>query len=138
MFYLLIPIAASDLAQISYQYNEPGAFPQTTYSREITAMHYEDNNPEKDAIARADAEENISTGEEKPEESQMTASKPALSAKQILDLLRRWGLPGLLLIFFLQGLNINITTPFGEITVQTQHSVMQMISERLGAKKPGF
>ncbi|MBW4492503.1 MAG: hypothetical protein KME26_05330 [Oscillatoria princeps RMCB-10] len=91
---------------------------------------YEADNTEKHAIARADAEENISTGEEKPEESQMPTRIPALNNKQILALLRRWGLPGLLLIFFLQGLNINITTPFGEITVQTQHSLIQVISDQ--------
>ncbi|WP_017719284.1 hypothetical protein [Kamptonema formosum] len=91
---------------------------------------YETDNTEKHAITGADAEENIFTGEEKPEESQMPTRIPALNNKQILALLRRWGIPGLLLIFFLQGLNINITTPFGEITVQTQHSLMQVISER--------
>lgn len=91
---------------------------------------YEADNTEKHAITGADAEENISTGEEKPEESQMPTRILALNNKQILALLRRWGIPGLLLIFFLQGLNINITTPFGEITVQTQHSLMQVISER--------
>jgi hypothetical protein len=99
---------------------------------------YEAEETEKHAIARADAEENISTGEEKPEESQMPTRQPALNSKQILALLRRWGIPGLLLIFFLEGLNINISTPFGEITVQTQHSVMQVISDLLGAEKPGF
>ncbi len=91
----------------------------------------ETDNTEKPALTGAGAEGNISTGEEKPEESQMRTRKPALNNKQILALLRRWGLPGLLLIFFLQGLSINITTPFGEITVQTQYSVMQVISERL-------
>lgn len=92
---------------------------------------YETDETGKPALTRADAGDNISTGEEKPEQSQMPPRKPALNNKQILALLRRWGIPGLLLIFFLQGLNINITTPFGEITVQTQHSVMQVISERL-------
>jgi hypothetical protein len=91
---------------------------------------YETDETEKHAIARADAEENSSTGEEKPKESQMTASKPALSAKQISALISRW-LPLLPVLFFLQGLNINITTPLVEITVQTQHSVMQVISDRL-------
>ncbi len=90
---------------------------------------YETDETEKQAITQSDAEENISTGEEKPEESQMPTRKPVFNAKLTIAL-RRWGLPGLLLICFVQGLNINIPTPFGDITVQTQHSLMQVIEER--------
>ena len=71
----------------------------------------------------------VSSKDEQSKQPDMPTRKSALNNKQMLALLRRWGLPGLLLIFFLQGLNINISTPFGEITVQTQHSLMQVISQ---------
>lgn len=75
----------------------------------------ETDETEKHAITSADAE--------------MPTRKPAFNAKLTIAL-RRWGLPGLLLICFVQGLNINIPTPFGDITVQTQNSLMQVIEER--------
>ncbi|GEM_PF-3943071 len=62
----------------------------SSYTNKCNKMQLDKSDKtEKYAITRADAEENISTGEEKLEESQMPTRKPALNNKQILALLRR-------------------------------------------------